>query len=150
MPPCRRCWPSGDPDPRQELEAPPSLRAGRRRALGQPVLLDGDPVLVAELAEHRVFRPAAERNYTVRRTGEASFAVTGAGIERLVARYDLDNEEALAHLERRLRGHLHDAAQTTGARRRRHRALKFQCQSRHRRGGSSKCAGATRCGDSGM
>ena len=30
--------------------------------------------------------------------------VTGAGIERLVARYDLDNEEALAHLERRLRG----------------------------------------------
>jgi GTPase len=58
----------------------------------------------AELAEHRVFRPAAERNYTVRRTGEASFAVTGAGIERLVARYDLDNEEALAHLERRLRG----------------------------------------------
>jgi GTPase len=58
----------------------------------------------AELAEHRVFRPAAERNYTVRRTGEASFAVTGTGIERLVARYDLDNEEALAHLERRLRG----------------------------------------------
>ncbi len=25
-------------------------------------------------------------------------------MERLVARYDLDNEEALAHLERRLRG----------------------------------------------
>jgi GTP-binding protein len=32
------------------------------------------------------------------------FAVDGAGIERLVARYDLENEEALAHLERRLRG----------------------------------------------
>jgi GTP-binding protein len=30
--------------------------------------------------------------------------VSGRGIERLVARYDLDNEEALAHLERRLRG----------------------------------------------
>ena len=58
----------------------------------------------AELAEHRVFRPAAQRAYTVRRTGDGSFAVTGAGIERLVARYDLDNEEALAHLERRLRG----------------------------------------------
>lgn len=57
-----------------------------------------------ELAEHRVFRPAARRSYTVRRTGEGSFAVAGAGIERLVARYDLDNEEALAHLERRLRG----------------------------------------------
>jgi GTPase len=58
----------------------------------------------AELAEHRVFRPAAERSYRVRRIGERSFAVSGNGIERLVARYDLDNEEALAHLERRLRG----------------------------------------------
>ncbi len=38
------------------------------------------------------------------RTGDAAFAVTGAGIERLVARYDLENEEALAHFERRLRG----------------------------------------------
>jgi GTPase len=57
-----------------------------------------------ELAEHRVFRPAAQRSYVIRRTGEASFVVTGEGVERLVARYDLDNEEALAHLERRLRG----------------------------------------------
>ena len=57
-----------------------------------------------ELAEHRVFRPAPPRAYTVRRTGESSFSVTGEGVERLLARYDLDNEEALAHLERRLRG----------------------------------------------
>jgi GTPase len=57
-----------------------------------------------ELAEHRVFRPSAPRRYTVTRLGDGSFAVDGAGIERLVARYDLDNEEALAHLERRLRG----------------------------------------------
>jgi GTP-binding protein len=67
-------------------------------ALAEP-LSDG-----GELAEHRVFRPAARRAYTVERTGEGSFNVTGAGVERLVARYDLDNEEALAHLERRLRG----------------------------------------------
>ena len=58
----------------------------------------------AELAEHRVFRPAAPRAYTVTRLGETSFAVDGAGIDRLLARYDLDNEDALAHLERRLRG----------------------------------------------
>ncbi len=58
----------------------------------------------AELAEHRVFRPAAPRAYTVTRVGDGSFAVDGAGIERLLARYDLDNEEALAYLERRLRG----------------------------------------------
>jgi GTP-binding protein len=30
--------------------------------------------------------------------------VDGEGIDRLLARYDLDNEEALAHLERRLKG----------------------------------------------
>jgi GTP-binding protein len=58
---------------------------------------------VGDLAEHRVFRPAAGRTFSVARTGEAGFSVTGAGIERLVARYDLDNEDALAHLERRLR-----------------------------------------------
>jgi GTP-binding protein len=59
---------------------------------------------VTELAEHRVFRPAAERGYRVRRTGERRYAVSGRGVERLVARYDLDNEDAMAHLERRLRG----------------------------------------------
>ena len=58
----------------------------------------------AAMAEHRVFRPAAPRRYSVRRTGEGSFQVTGEGIERLLARYDLDNEDALAHLERRLKG----------------------------------------------
>jgi GTP-binding protein len=30
--------------------------------------------------------------------------VSGAGVERVIARYDLDNEDALAHLERRLKG----------------------------------------------
>jgi GTP-binding protein len=59
---------------------------------------------VAELAEHQVFRPAADRSYAVRKVGERQYRVSGAGIERLVARYDLDNEDALAHLERRLRG----------------------------------------------
>ena len=40
----------------------------------------------------------------MQRTGEGSYAVSGRGVERLVARYDLDNEDALAHLEHRLRG----------------------------------------------
>jgi GTP-binding protein len=56
------------------------------------------------LVEHRTFRPATRRRFTVRRTGEGAFAVDGEGIEQLLARYDLDNEEALAHLERRLKG----------------------------------------------
>jgi GTP-binding protein len=54
------------------------------------------------LAEHRTFRPAAERGFAVARTGEHAFRVTGAPVERLLARHDLDNEEALAHVERRL------------------------------------------------
>jgi len=58
----------------------------------------------AYLAEHQIFRPAADRAYRVQRIGERSYKVSGRGIERLVARYDLDNEDALSHLERRLRG----------------------------------------------
>jgi len=57
-----------------------------------------------ELAEHRVFRPAAQRAYTVAKVGDGVYRVSGKGIERLVARYDLDNADALAYLERRLRG----------------------------------------------
>jgi GTP-binding protein len=66
--------------------------------------LDAELPELGQLAEHRVFRPAAPRAYRVERTGEHSFRVSGTGIERLLARYDLDNEDALAHLERRLRG----------------------------------------------
>ncbi len=57
-----------------------------------------------DLAEHRVFHPAAGRVFEVARVGEGSYRVSGQGIERLLLRYDLDNEDALAHLERRLRG----------------------------------------------
>jgi GTPase len=55
-----------------------------------------------ELAEHRVFRPAERRGFRVERTGEGAFRVAGEPIERLVARHDLDNDEALAYVERRL------------------------------------------------
>jgi GTPase len=74
----------------------PETGAGTRHTDGPP--------LPGELAEHRVFRPAGGRSYRVQRVGDGSFRVTGQGIERLVARYDLENEDALAHLERRLRG----------------------------------------------
>jgi GTP-binding protein len=55
-----------------------------------------------ELAEHRVFRPAAERGWHVERVGAGAFRVTGEPVERLLARHDLDNDEALAHVEHRL------------------------------------------------
>jgi GTPase len=54
-------------------------------------------------AEHRVFRPAAGRGFSVQRTGERRFRVDGDAVTRLLARHDLDNDEALAHVEGRLR-----------------------------------------------
>ncbi len=56
------------------------------------------------LPEHRVFRPAPPRAFRIQRTGPHEFMVSGQGVERLVARYDLENEDAMAHLERRLKG----------------------------------------------
>jgi GTP-binding protein len=64
---------------------------------------DAAPAL-DDLAAHQVFRPRTGRNFQVQRSEGGQFRVTGPGVERLLARYDLDNEEALAHLERRLRG----------------------------------------------
>jgi GTP-binding protein len=54
-------------------------------------------------AEHRVYRPGADQGFRVERTGPGAFRVAGTGIERLIARHDLDNEEALRYLEDRLR-----------------------------------------------
>ena len=61
------------------------------------------PVGDEDLAEHMTFRPAAGRGFTVDRVGEGRWRVSGPGVERLVARHDLDNEEALSFLEDRLR-----------------------------------------------
>jgi GTP-binding protein len=54
-------------------------------------------------AEHRVYRPGDEEGFEVAPDGEGRFRVTGRGIELLVARHDLGNEEALDYLEGRLR-----------------------------------------------
>jgi GTP-binding protein len=56
-----------------------------------------------ELAEHMVFRPTAGNGFRVETLGEGSFAVRGRGIERLLERFDVDNEDAMAYLEGRLR-----------------------------------------------
>lgn len=74
---------------------------------GSPVAGEPAPAVQAapeeELAEHMVFRPAAATGFEVRRTGAHSFSVEGRGVERLLARYDIDNEDAMAYLEGRLR-----------------------------------------------
>ena len=64
-----------------------------------PDEVPGEP----ELAEHLTFRPAPGRGFRVERDGHGTFRVLGEGIDRLLARHDLDNEEALAHVEARLR-----------------------------------------------
>jgi GTP-binding protein len=61
------------------------------------------PASEEQLAEHMVFRPTGGSGFRVQRLGPRSFAVRGRGIELLLARHDVDNEEAMAYLEGRLR-----------------------------------------------
>jgi GTPase len=78
-----------------------SLELTRRVPLQAPVA-QAPELAVEGLAEHRTFRPAAARGFEVRREGEGLFVVSGAPVERLLARHDLENEEAMAHVEARL------------------------------------------------
>jgi GTPase len=54
-------------------------------------------------ATHRVYRPGQGEAYSVKRTGPGAFRVEGERIERLIARHDVDNDEALRYVEERLR-----------------------------------------------
>jgi len=54
-------------------------------------------------ATHRVYRPGCGDAYRVERTGPGAFRVEGERIERLIARHDVDNDEALRYVEERLR-----------------------------------------------
>ena len=58
----------------------------------------------SEVAEFQVFRPAAPQRVRGRaRPATARSASPATRVERLIARHDLENEEALAHVEHRLR-----------------------------------------------
>jgi GTP-binding protein len=77
----------------------------RRALLGAVPVADPaevPPVIEDDVAEYRMFRPAASKAFTVERMPSGAFRVTGEAVERLVLRYDVENEEALAHIERRL------------------------------------------------
>jgi GTP-binding protein len=56
-----------------------------------------------QLAEHMVFRPAQRTGFTVERIGPNAFAVRGRPVERLLARFDVENDDAMAYVEGRLR-----------------------------------------------
>jgi GTPase len=77
--------------------------AGGGRSAAQRPAVASSPEGEPELAEHMVFRPAAGAGFHVERLGPGAFAVRGRGIERLLARFDVDNEDAMAYFEGRLR-----------------------------------------------
>jgi len=55
------------------------------------------------IAEYAVYRPGERSGFTVARSGEHEFTVAGPAVERLVERHDLDNLEALAYIEERMK-----------------------------------------------
>jgi GTPase len=64
---------------------------------------DQDPARAGHPATHRVYRPGEGDAYRVERIGPGAFRVEGGRIDRLIARHDVDNDEALRYLEERLR-----------------------------------------------
>jgi GTP-binding protein len=81
------------------LRLVPDLSAATGEAAATPATRAGEE----ELVEHMVFRPAAGAGFHVEQIGDGAFAVRGRGIERLVARFDIENEDAMSYLEGRLR-----------------------------------------------
>ena len=90
------CWPPrrprarGSTSWRRDLRHVPAERAGEEAPAETP-------------ATHRVYRPGRGDAFRVERTGPGAFRVEGERIERLIARHDVDNEEALRYVEERLR-----------------------------------------------
>jgi GTP-binding protein len=54
-------------------------------------------------ATHRVYRPGAGDSFSVERVGPGAFRVEGGRIDRLLARHDVENAEAMRYVEERLR-----------------------------------------------
>ncbi len=55
-----------------------------------------------DVADYAVFRPAASGAFDIARGPAGEWIVSGDAVERLIARWDMENEEAAAHVERRL------------------------------------------------
>ncbi|MEA2291856.1 MAG: GTPase [Solirubrobacteraceae bacterium] len=77
----------------------------RRELLHRVPVTEAEPEAAGEdeVAEYQVFRPAARRAFDVERIADGEFRVGGDAVDRLIARHDTENEEALAHIEHRLR-----------------------------------------------
>lgn len=68
-----------------------------------PTLTEPSGEVPAFEAEYLEYRPSGSVGYAVEAEGEGAWRIEGRGIEALFERFDLTNEEALAHLEGRLR-----------------------------------------------
>ena len=64
---------------------------------------DAQPSGGGQPATHRVYRPGEGDAYRVEKIGAGAFRVEGGRIDRLIARHDIDNDEALRYVEERLR-----------------------------------------------
>jgi GTP-binding protein len=93
--------------------APAGASAGGAVARGGAAVAGGDAGDFAvgavldpggeQLAEHMVFRPVERAGFAVQRLAPGVFAVRGRPVERLLARFDVENEDAMAYVEGRLR-----------------------------------------------
>ena len=54
-------------------------------------------------ATHRVYRPGRADAFRIDRVPSGAFRVEGERVERLIARHDVENEQALRYIEERLR-----------------------------------------------
>ena len=66
-----------------------------------PEAAPAEPALES-LAEHRTYRPEGD-GFSIDRTADGTFRVRGPRVERLLARHDIENEEAMRYVEDRLR-----------------------------------------------
>ena len=76
------------------------LRAAVVRAVPEEKLEEAPSEV---LPEHRIYRPGADDAFYVERTDSGGYRVTGMRVERLIARHDLENQDAQRYVEERLR-----------------------------------------------
>jgi GTPase len=74
-----------------------------RGAIFRHVPAEEAPAPQRAVARHRVYRPGAGDALRVERAGPGAFRVEGGRVERLLARHDVENEEAMRYVEDRLR-----------------------------------------------
>jgi GTP-binding protein len=74
-----------------------------KQAIFEHVPPEPSPAEAEVAATHRVYRPGGGDAFRVVPAGPSAFRVEGEGVERLIARHDTGNEQALRYIEDRLR-----------------------------------------------